>query len=238
MKLAIIGYGKMGKEIESIAKERGHLIYITIDQDNLEDFDSDEFELCDAAIEFSKPEVAVSNFQKCFDKKIPVISGTTGWLEKWDEVIDGCTKKEGTFFYASNFSLGVNILFRLNQQLAKIMNEFNSYDVEIEETHHTQKLDAPSGTAISLAKDIIDNIERKEEWKLTNVNNSEEIKITANRLQNVPGEHVIKYDSIVDTLELKHSAKNRKGFALGAVLAAEFVVDKKGVFSMNDLLNF
>jgi 4-hydroxy-tetrahydrodipicolinate reductase len=238
MQIAIIGYGKMGKEIEKIAKERGHSISIVIDENNLSEFDSENFRKSDVAIEFTKPNVAINNYVTCFEKGVPVVSGTTGWLGNWGKIVAKCNNQNGTFFYASNFSLGVNILFYMNKRLAQIMNAFENYNVEIDETHHTQKLDAPSGTAIFLANDIIDNLNRKNDWKLDKINTESEIKIKAHRLDKVPGEHTIKYESNVDIIELKHAAKSRQGFVMGAILAAEFVYNKKGVFSMNDLLKF
>jgi len=238
MKIAIIGYGKMGKEIEKKALERGHSIQLIINEENIEDFNSEKFAETDVALEFTKPDVAIQNFFTCFEKNIPVVSGTTGWLNSWDKVISQCQLHHGTFFYASNFSLGVNILFYLNERLAELMNGFENYNVEIEETHHIQKLDAPSGTAITLANDIIRNLNRKKNWQLNKISSSDEIKITAHRFDKVPGEHTIKYESNVDILELKHAAKNRQGLALGALLAAEFVQNKKGIFSMKDLLKF
>lgn len=238
MKIAIVGYGKMGKEIEKLALERGHTITLVVDDNEQHKIESHEFSHADVAVEFSHPNAAVENYKKCFAKGIPVVSGTTGWLNDWDNVLAHCNKMKGTFFYASNFSLGVNILFYLNNQLARIMNKFTQYEVEIAETHHIQKLDAPSGTAISLAQDMMQHLDRKKEWKFNEKELENEIKITAHRLDKVPGEHTIKYESNEDTIELKHAAKSRRGFALGAVLAAEFVQNKTGVFSMHDLLKF
>lgn len=238
MNIALIGYGKMGKEIEKIALKRKHSIQVIIDQDNIDEFNTEKFRTCDVAIEFTNPESAISNFHKCFDAKVPVVSGTTGWLKKWDDIINYCNTKESGFFYASNFSIGVNILFYLNEQLAKIMNQYPDYNIDIEETHHTQKLDAPSGTAISLANDLINNIDRKTEWKLDETNVDNQLKIKANRIENIPGEHTIKYESDVDIIRLNHAAKSRVGFALGAVMAAEFMNGKSGVYSMKDLLKF
>jgi 4-hydroxy-tetrahydrodipicolinate reductase len=238
MKLAIIGYGKMGKEIEKIAISRGHNIVVIINKDNFSDLQSDDFKYVDAAIEFTQPESAVKNYYKCFEYKIPVVSGTTGWLDQWDKVCTYCKQQSAAFFYASNFSIGVNILFHMNERLAQIMNNFDNYDVELEEIHHNQKLDAPSGTAITLADDIIQNLDKKDKWKLGESNLQKEINIIAHRIDKIPGEHTIKYESNVDILELKHAAKSRQGFAHGAVLAAEFIHNKKGIFSMKDLLKF
>ena len=239
MKIALLGYGKMGREIEKIAIDRNHTIELTIDINNSSDFTIENLKKCDVAIDFSFPDSAYNNIATCFKAGIPIVSGTTGWLDKYDEIIDMCSEYNGTFFYSSNYSLGVNIFFNVNKHLAGLMNRFNNYDVHVEETHHTQKLDAPSGTAISLANDIIEKIDRKEKWELDHMQNDKSIlKIKAHRIENVPGDHVIRYDSPIDFIEIKHSAKNRKGLALGAVLAAEFIKDKKGVFSMKDLLGF
>lgn len=238
MKIALVGYGKMGKEIEKIALERGHEIVSRIDINRPDTFDDNNFKSADVAIEFTRPEAAFDNYMKCFDHNIPVVSGTTGWLDKKSEIEKACQQDGQTFFYASNFSLGVNILFEINKQLAKIMNKLKDYDVNMEEVHHTQKLDEPSGTAITLAEGIIDNLERKDKWTLNEKPQSNEIYIKAIREGEVPGIHTIKYDSPVDEIHIRHSAKSRKGFALGAVLAAEFTKGKSGMLGMNDLLNF
>ena len=237
MNILILGYGKMGKEIEKIALERDHKIVDRIDENNLMNLDKNLLNKSDIAIEFTNPKSAFQNYMKCFDANVPVVSGTTGWLNDYDKLSTFCKKNKQTFFYASNFSLGVNILFEINKQLAKIMNRFENYEISIDETHHTEKLDAPSGTAITLANNIISEIERKESWK-TKTDKHNQININSFRIENVTGIHTIKYDSFVDSIELKHYAKNRKGFALGAVLAAEFIIGKTGVFGMNDLLNF
>lgn len=236
MKVALIGYGKMGHEIEQILIERGHQVSLIIDINNYDEFTPNNLQKCEVAIEFTNPKSAKENIKKCFDANIPVVSGTTGWNEQLNEIIDLCLKNNKTFFYASNFSLGVNIFFKLNKFLANIMNKFNQYEVYIEEIHHTQKLDAPSGTAITLANDIISNIERKNRWKLNENSKDDILGIKAYREGTVPGTHIITYDSEVDTIQIKHEAKNRKGFALGAVLAAEFVIGKIGYFTMDDLL--
>ncbi len=235
MKVALLGYGRMGKEIETISIERHHEIVLKIDIDNPQDFTPQNLSNADVAIDFSIPSSAYENILKCFEANVPVVCGTTGWLDKYDEVVNICNQKEGTFFYASNYSLGVNLFFKLNKQLAQMMNRFSDYDVKIEEVHHIHKLDAPSGTAITLAEGIIGEIERKVTWKLDATDEEDIIGITAKRESEVPGIHKIKYDSTVDTIEIIHSSKSRKGLALGAVLAAEFISDKKGVFSMNDL---
>ena len=230
MKIALLGYGKMGKVIEKIALERGHQIV-------LRKGSKDTFEgLLDAdvAIDFSLPNVAVENISECLNHSIPVISGTTGWLERYEEMVQLCNEKNGSFIYGSNFSLGVNIFFELNEYLAKMMKNLTQYNVSMEEIHHTQKLDAPSGTAISLAEGIIKHTNYKK-WTLENPNN-DEILIDAKRIGTVPGTHSIFYDSAVDQIEIKHTAHSREGFALGSVVAAEWLVGKKGVFTMKDVL--
>ncbi len=231
MKIALFGYGKMGKTIERIALERGHKIIVKIDVDT----SSYDITTADIAIDFSTPSAAFNNINECFTTNIPIISGTTGWLDKYDTVIENCQKNNGAFIYASNFSLGVNVFFELNAKLAKMMRNFQSYDIDIEEIHHTQKLDAPSGTAISLAEGIIENSD-KENWNLAVTNNSKEIPIVSKRIENVPGTHTVRYTSVVDEIEIKHTAKNRDGFALGAVIAAEWLQGKKGVYTMKDVL--
>ncbi len=231
MKIALLGYGKMGKVIEKIALERGHEIVLKKTSAN----SYNGLENADVAIDFSIPNAAVANITACLNKNIPVVSGTTGWLDSYNEMVTLCTEKNGSFIYGSNFSLGVNIFFELNRYLAELMSKFNNYKVSMEEIHHTQKLDAPSGTAISLAKGIIDN-STYNNWVLHNPNENE-IKIDAKRIENVPGTHSIFYDSEIDTIEIKHIAHNREGFALGSVIAAEWIADKKGIFTMNDVLN-
>lgn len=238
MNIALIGYGKMGKTIEQIAINRGHKIVAIIDINNQKDFESEKFKSADVAIEFTTPATAFSNYMKCFAAGVAVVSGTTGWLSHLDEVKALCQNEEKTFFYASNFSIGVNIFFALNKYLARIMNNFPAYDVSITETHHVHKLDAPSGTAITLAEGIIDNIDRKESWKLETAGQPSDIKIHAIREGEVPGIHEITYESDADIISIKHDAKNRRGLALGAVLAAEFTAGKKGFLGMNDMYNF
>jgi len=238
MKIALIGYGKMGQEIEKIALDRGHEIVSKIDVSSSDTFDDANFKSADVAIEFTRPEAAFNNFLKCFDANVPVVSGTTGWLDKLPEIQDKCANEKQGFFYASNFSLGVNIFFELNKKLARIMNTMSEYNVSMEEVHHTQKLDAPSGTAITLAEGIIENVNTKTGWSLDEEKKAEDITIKAIREGDVPGIHTIKYESSVDEIIIHHSAKSRKGFALGAVLAAEFVKGKTGYLTMNDLLNF
>jgi 4-hydroxy-tetrahydrodipicolinate reductase len=243
MKIALIGYGKMGHEIEKVALERGHQIVCIVDIDENDKFHSPEFKSADVAIEFTTPKSALDNYRKAFESNVPVVSGTTGWIEYIDEIKNECKNNGKTFFYASNFSLGVNLFFALNRYLSKLMNKFPSYEVEMEETHHIHKLDAPSGTAITIAEDILSNIERKNNWALYKdssdnhaENNSDIIRIKDFREGEVPGIHTVIYESEVDNIKITHEAKNRKGFAMGAVLAAEFTKDKKGFLGMQDLL--
>lgn len=238
MKIALIGYGKMGHEIEKIAIERGHTIVSVIDKDNASDFDSPEFKSADVAIEFSMPASAFANYQKCFAANVPVVAGTTGWLDHLDDVKQICANEDKTFFYASNYSIGVNIFFALNKHLAKIMNNYPDYNVKMEEIHHIHKLDAPSGTAITLAEGVIGNIDRKDRWNLETEDRISDLAIHCIREGEVPGIHEVIYESAVDTISIKHDAKSRKGFALGAVVAAEFTKGKKGFLGMNDMLNF
>ena len=232
MKIALLGYGKMGQVIERIAKERGH--EIVLKKSRNASFEG--LEKADVAIDFSIPNAAVDNISTCFENGIPVISGTTGWLEHYPKMVQLCEEKKGAFIYASNFSLGVNIFFELNEYLAKMMSQFTQYDTSIQEIHHTQKLDAPSGTAITLAESIINNSDYSS-WALDEAKNSDELVINAERIPNVPGTHIITYQSAVDTIEIKHEAHSREGFALGAVVAAEWIFGKKGVYTMKDVLN-
>ena len=231
MRIALFGYGKMGQMIEQVAIKRGHQIVAKIDE-NSENID---FSTMDVAIDFSMPEAAFGNITKCLHTNVPIISGTTGWLDKYDDALTLCNEKKGAFIYASNFSLGVNIFFELNNYLAKMMQNLPEYNVELEEIHHTQKLDAPSGTAITLAEGVIANSSYKQ-WKLDSAS-QETLKITSKRIGTVPGTHTVAYNSIVDSIEIKHTAHNREGFALGAVTAAEWIIGKTGVFSMRDVLN-
>jgi 4-hydroxy-tetrahydrodipicolinate reductase len=230
MKIALLGYGKMGKEIEKIALQRGHEIVIKSNGK-----DAINIKIADVAIDFSLPNVAFNNIHNCIENEVPVISGTTGWLDKYEEIAAFCKKKNGSFIYASNFSLGVTIFFELNKQLSIMMNALEDYNVSIEEIHHTKKLDAPSGTAITLAEGIIES-SSKTDWKLDKANSESIIPIHAKRTPDVPGTHTISYDSHVDSINIKHVAHNRQGFALGAVVAAEWIINKKGVFSMKDVL--
>jgi 4-hydroxy-tetrahydrodipicolinate reductase len=238
MRIAIIGYGKMGKEIEKIILERDHSISLIIDIQNQDDFIKLKTSNTDVAIEFSGPESALKNILRCLELNIPVVSGSTGWIDKYEETADLFRKKGGAFFYSSNYSIGANILFKLNKDLAHIMNGLPAYEVNIEEIHHTTKLDKPSGTAISLAKGIIEELDRKNRWDLTPVSSPESVKISALREENVPGVHTVTYESDIDILKIHHSAKGRRGLAFGAVMAAEFLIGKKGVYSMSDLLKF
>lgn len=237
MKLALIGYGKMGRTIEQIARSRGHEIVCIIDVDNQQDFESEAFQSADVAIEFTQPAVALQNYRKAFEAGVPVVSGTTGWLEHLPEVKAAC-EKGATFFYASNFSLGVNIFFAVNRYLARIMNDFPAYEVSMEETHHIHKLDAPSGTAISLAEDIIGQLDRKTAWAEGKTADAHELEIKSIREGEVPGIHTVIYESDADTIKITHDAKSRAGFALGAVVAAEFTCGKKGFLTMQDMLKF
>lgn len=236
MKIALFGYGKMGKEIEQIALQRGHEIALKVDVHNAETFLKDELKKCDAAIEFSTPHTAITNMNKCFDAQVPVVVGTTGWYDKAEEVKKICLEKNACLFYASNFSVGVNIFFKVNEYLARIMNSYPDYDVTVEEIHHVHKLDAPSGTAIFIASQITGNMSRKNTWVNSKPQNKYELEILSKREGEVPGTHTVKYHSSIDDIEIMHKAHNRKGFAIGAVLAAEFVKGKKGIFGMNDLV--
>jgi len=231
MKIALLGYGKMGKEIEKIALERGHEIVLK----KTENENYDGLESANVAIDFSIPTAAVPNITTCFNYNIPVVSGTTGWLEHYNSITDLCKEKDGAFLYGSNFSVGVNLFFELNSYLAKLMANIKEYNVSMEEIHHTQKLDAPSGTAITLAQGVI-NETSYTDWTMESPNNGE-IFIDAKRIEDVPGTHSVFYKSMVDEIEIKHTAHSRQGFALGAVLAAEWICGKKGIFSMKDVLN-
>lgn len=231
MKIALLGYGKMGKVIERIALERGHEIVLR--KGSSDSFDG--LSNADVAIDFSVPSAAVGHISECLNTNIPIVSGTTGWLNDYDKMVDLCQEKNGSFIYGSNFSLGVNLFFELNDYLAKMMSKFDQYSVAMEEIHHTQKLDAPSGTAISLAKDIIKNSDYSN-WTIDENHSEKEVFIDAKRIENVPGTHSVFYNSDVDTIEIKHTAHSRDGFALGSVIAAEWILGKKGVFTMRDVL--
>ena len=230
MKIALLGYGKMGQVIERIARERGHEIVLKKDENNT----FEGLSTADVAIDFSVPSAAVTNISSCFHANVPVISGTTGWLEHYEDMVTLCKKKNGGFISSSNFSLGVNIFFELNEYLAKMMSKLDSYKVSMEEIHHTQKLDAPSGTAISLAKGVIENSSYNN-WTLEKPE-ADQIPIEAKRIGTIPGTHTVMYNSAVDAIEIKHIAHNREGFALGAIIAAEWIVGKQGVFTMKDVL--
>ncbi|RTE53480.1 4-hydroxy-tetrahydrodipicolinate reductase [Arenibacter aquaticus] len=231
MNIALFGYGKMGKMIEQIALKRNHTIVAKVDVDTTEI----NYSEIDVAIDFSMPNAAYGNIKNCLEHNIPVISGTTGWLQDYQNAVDLCKEKNGAFIYASNFSLGVNLFFELNSYLAKMMAPLKQYNVSMEEIHHTQKLDAPSGTAITLAEGVINETDYTN-WKLDEAG-EQEIPITAKRIADTPGTHTVSYDSEVDGIEIKHTAHNREGFALGAVIAAEWIVGKSGVFTMKDVLN-
>ncbi len=237
MKIALIGYGKMGKTIERIALGRGHEIVCTIDINNQQDFDSDAFRSADVAIEFTTPATAVDNYLKAFQQDVPVVSGSTGWVSRMPEIKAICERGEATFFWTSNFSLGVNLFFALNKYLGALMDNFHEYTPSMKEIHHIHKLDHPSGTAITLAEGIIDKTGRIDKWTENNDNNSNELLISHEREGEVPGTHIISWDSIVDTITIEHKAKSREGFALGAVVAAEWVKDRKGFLTMEELMH-
>lgn len=238
LNIALIGYGKMGKAIEQIALQRGHHISLIIDNESEWEAASAKLQNCDVAIEFSTPESAAENIDRCFDAKTPVVSGTTGWLHELPAITQLCHKKNSCLFYASNFSIGVNFFFELNRKLAGLLANMNGYKARIIETHHTEKLDAPSGTAISLANDIIDARSSLTKWADASQELPDDaLPIKSFRIENITGTHVVCYDSIIDSIEIKHTAHNRSGFAEGALLAAEWVKNKQGVFNMRDLLN-
>ncbi len=238
MRIALLGYGRMGKAIEKIAEQRGHQIVLKVDIDNRKKITDEELRMADMAVDFSSPLVAVENYKWCFDNGVAVVSGTTGWLEQWDEIITYCKAREGSFFYASNFSVGVNLFFHLNRYLAHLMNGFEDYKVYIEETHHIHKLDAPSGTAITLAEGIMENYPAYKSWQLAHEEPVPDgiLPVTAKRIGEVPGIHTVIYKSEIDEIHICHSAFSREGFAKGAVMAAEFLYGKTGVYGMNDML--
>lgn len=240
MRILLIGYGKMGKTIEEIALSRNHQIAGRIDQPNAEDWDAVTQDSVDVAIEFSQPDAAVPNIRECLDRNIPVISGTTGWLDQKSAIEDYCREKDGTFFYASNFSIGVNLFFRLNQYLAQLISPYSQYRARVEETHHTEKKDAPSGTAITIAEGVLKHLPLND-WYLESSDQNEDnarLPIRARREAQVPGTHVVQYQSEVDTIEIKHTAHSRQGFALGALMVGEWIVNhrQKGILTMNDFL--
>lgn len=236
MNIALIGYGKMGKAIEAIALQHGHTCNLKIDINSIADFTAANLALCDVAIEFTGPHSAFENISTCLDAGIPVVSGSTGWLKDWDSIKTKCETLNGTLLYASNFSVGVNIFFELNKKLAQLMSKVKGYDVSMEEIHHTQKTDAPSGTAITLAEQIIENNDGKKKWINEPSNIQDELSIISKRIDPAAGTHSIKYSSAIDDIEIIHTAHNRTGFATGAVLAAEFIAGKKGIFTMKDVL--
>ena len=235
MKLALIGYGKMGHAIERIAKQRGHEIVCIIDEKNFSDIDSPEFASADVAIEFTTPETAYGNYLRAFTKGVRVVSGTTGWTSRLPDIKRMCDESRGTLLYSSNFSVGVNIFFALNKYLARLMNHFTEYDVNMTEIHHIHKLDHPSGTAITLANGVIDNLDRKKRWS-EDSDAADVLKITHERKGEVPGTHIVNYVSDIDRISITHEAFSREGFALGAVVAAEWLKGKNGLFSMDDVM--
>ena len=236
MKIALIGYGKMGRAIEEIALQKGHEIVLKIDSNNRDNMITANLRKADVAIEFTSPHSAVQNIKKCLDAGVPVVSGSTGWLQHWNEVREYCEDKNGTLLYASNFSVGVNLFFEVNKYLSQLMQSYNDYDVMIEEIHHTQKRDAPSGTAITLAEQILHDAKQKKRWVNEEAKNKDELQIISRRTDPAPGTHVIKYISNIDDIEIKHTAHNRTGFAAGAVMAATFLQNKKGIYTMKDVL--
>jgi 4-hydroxy-tetrahydrodipicolinate reductase len=238
MKIALLGYGKMGHAIEEIALKKGHEVVLRITDENLDELTEENIRKSDVAIEFTSPESAVQNILFCLNQQVPIVCGTTGWLADLKTIEEKCAQLNGSFLYASNFSVGVNIFFEINNKLASLLKAHPAYHVGIEEIHHTQNKDAPSGTAITLAEQIIEVSDRKKTWVNRDSDNENELPIISKRIDEVPGTHVVKYTSAVDDIEITHTAHNRKGFAEGAVLAAEFIVDKKGIFSMHDVLGF
>jgi 4-hydroxy-tetrahydrodipicolinate reductase len=238
MRIMLIGYGKMGKTIERIAISRGHTVPVIIDVNNGAELRKITSKEVDVAIEFTQPESAFENIKQCIENGIPVASGTTGWLERKPEIETLCKTKGGTFFYASNYSVGVNLFFHLNKYLAKIMNAHPEYSISTTEIHHTAKKDAPSGTGITIAEGILENISRKKKWVNSESPNADELSIVSKRIDPYPGEHTITYSSPIDNIEITHTAHSREGFATGAVMAAEFIANKKGIFGMDDMLKF
>ena len=236
MNIALIGYGKMGQAIEEIAVEKGHEIVLKINIDNTDEFTTANMQKADVAIEFTGPHSAVQNIKAIIDAGVPVVSGSTGWLSEWDGIQQYTLQNDGALLYASNFSIGVNLFFELNSYLARLMAKHSDYNVLLEEIHHTQKKDAPSGTAITLAEGVLQEITRKKNWVNHDTGNAEELAIISKRIDPAPGTHIIKYSSAIDDIEIIHTAHNRKGFAGGAVLAAEFILHKKGIFTMKEVL--
>ena len=239
MKFALIGYGKMGKTIEQVilGQDKSDEVVLRIGEENLDDLTIANLQKADVAIEFTRPDAAIGNINLCFEARVPVVVGTTGWLNKLHEVTKSCTDNNGALFYSPNYSIGVNIFFEINRRLALLMNKQPQYEVQLEEIHHTEKIDAPSGTAIRAAELILAELDTKSSWQLNQINSQAELLITALRQPNVPGTHSITFSSHVDEIKLIHQAKNRLGFAEGAVLAARWLVGKRGVFEMKDLLS-
>lgn len=238
MKIALIGYGKMGKTIERLALAKGHDIVLIIDKDNPQDFIKNNLQKADVAIEFSQPESAFENIKKCLEAGVPIVVGTTGWLEHLEEAKQICAQSGSAMVQATNYSIGVNLFFALNRYLAKLVNGQPQYDIQMQETHHTQKLDAPSGTAITLANDILNVIERKTKWVNHDTDYNDELAIISKRIDPAPGTHEVTYTSDIDTIKISHEAHSREGFALGALTAAEWVVGKQGFFTMQEVLGF
>ena len=237
MKIALLGYGKMGQEIHKLAEKRGHEIVLVIDNDDDWEGKVDSLKQADVAIEFTTPDSAVDNIMHCFEQGVPVVVGTTGWIEDIEKIRNTCIEQGKTMFFSPNFSIGVNLFFDLNRYLASLMSKWENYEISIEETHHIHKLDAQSGTAIVLANDIIRNNENKEKWVKELQENPDEVGIKSFRMEDVPGTHTVRYESEMDSIQITHTAKTRRGFALGAVMAAEWLQGKKGFFEMKDLLN-
>lgn len=245
MKIALLGYGKMGRIIEQFALDRGHEIVLKIDENSLDQKTTENLRNADVAIDFSTPHSVISNIESCFEAGLPLVVGTTGWYDKIEEIKAQCEESNNSLLYASNFSVGVNVFFFVNEVLAKIMNRYPQYDVLVEEIHHTQKLDSPSGTAITIAEGILDGLNRKNEWVNELVGDGpevitrpEQLLIESHRIEDVPGTHTVVYSSEVDDIEFKHKAHGRAGFALGAVLAAEWLQGKKGFYSVKDMFDF
>ncbi|WP_454801564.1 4-hydroxy-tetrahydrodipicolinate reductase [Mucilaginibacter phyllosphaerae] len=247
MKIALLGYGKMGKMIEQIALDRKHEIVLKIDRNNAHELTAENLQQADVAIEFSTPSTVLLNIELCFKAGVPIVVGTTGWHKEMPQIKEQCEYNQASLIYGTNFSVGVNIFFHINKMLAKVLNKYPYYQVQVEEIHHLQKLDAPSGTAITIAEGIIENLDGKNEWKNVMVSDDQpddttvannEVLIESLRIENVPGTHTVIYDSEVDTIEFKHTAHNRNGFALGAVLAAEWIKDKKGFYSVEEMFDF
>lgn len=235
MKIALLGYGKMGKEIEKIAVSRGHEIVLKVNQENAATYSLDELKKADVAIEFSTPHSVLSNIGKCFEADVPVVVGSTGWYDSFEEIKKRCITENKGLFYATNFSLGVNLFFKVNKYLAELMNNYPEYEVSMEEIHHIHKLDKPSGTAITLAEQVIERLKHKSKWSISEKGN-DVLFIEDKREGEVPGTHIIKYHSEIDDIEIMHKAHNRKGFALGSVVAAEFMIGKKGIYNMDNLI--